>query len=117
MFVIVFIALVMSYLARILIKYSSKETFYLSEKSYQFAAQTVLMVGIMLAFDYSLDLLHSMFVLTMYCAGYVLVQLLMYAIYDKLDNSNNFKSARNVPLMLYTITIISVILTAIGKLF
>lgn len=117
MFIIVFIALVMSYLSRLLIKFTSKESFYLFEKSYQFAAQTVLMVGIMLVFDYTLSLLNSMFLITMYCAGYILVQLLMYAIYDKLDNGHNLKPARNVPLMLYTISIIGIILSAIGMLF
>ncbi len=116
-FIIVFISLIMSYLSRLLIKYTSKEAFYLYEKSYQFAAQTILLVGIMLVFDYSLSFLIGIFLVTMYCAGYILVQLLLYAIYDKLDNAHNLKPARNVPLMLYTISIIGIILSAIGMLF
>ena len=117
MFVIILVALIMAYLSRIIIKYTSKESFYLFERSYQFAAQTVLMVGIMIVTDLSQTFLNSLYIVAAYCAGYLLVQLLMYALYDKIDSRNNFKPARNVPVLLYTLSIIGIILTSISMLF
>ena len=116
-YIIVLIALVMAYLSRIIIKYSSNEAYYLFEKGYQFAAQTILMVGIMMVTDLSQTFLNSFYVTAGYCAGYLLVQLLMFALYDKIDSRSNFKPARNVPILLYTMCILGIILSSINMLF
>ena len=116
-FVIVLISIIMSLIARAIIKSISRESFYLYEKSYQFASQTVVMVAVMFVLDLSQTFLNSLYIVAGYAAGYLLVQILMFALYDKLDSKNTFKPARNVPVLLYTLCIIGMILSAVGLMF
>ena len=116
-FIVVLIALIMSYISRITIKYISRESFYLYERSYQFAAQTIIFVGIMIMVDLSQTFLNSLLIVAGYCAGYLLVQIVMFGLHDKIDSRNNFKPARNVPILLYTLCILGIILSAVGMVF
>ena len=83
-FVIVFISVIMSLITRSLIKAISRESFYLYEKSYQFAAQVVVMTAVILVLDLSQSFLNNLYIVAGYMAGYLLVQVLMFALYDKL---------------------------------
>ena len=116
-FIIVLIALIMSILTRLLIKHTSRLCFYIYERSYQFAAQTIILVGILLVVDLSQTFLFSLYMIAAYCAGYLLIQLIMYPLYDKIDSRNNFKPARNVPILLYPLGLMGFILTAVGMMF
>ena len=107
----------MSLIARSLIKAISRESFYLYEKSYQFAAQVVVMTAVILVLDLSQSFLNNLYIVAGYMAGYLLVQVLMFALYDKLDSRNTFKPARNVPVLLYTLCLIGIIFSAIGLMF
>lgn len=102
-----------TYLTRFIVKVLSVEQYYLYEKSYQFAIQTILVMGVMLLINYDNSFLNIMFQLAMYCVGFLGVQLLFYPLYERLDNSKNLKPARNVPLVLYTLAVVAMILSAI----
>ena len=115
-YIIVFIALIMSLLTKVVIKKTSRVCYYIYEKSYQFAAQTIILVGILMVVDLSKDFLTSLYLTAAFCVGYLLIQIIMYPLYDKIDSRNNFKPARNVPVLLYTIGIIGLILTAVGMM-
>lgn len=102
-----------TYVSRVIVKAISIEQYYLYEKSYQFAIQTITIMGILLLIDYSASLLNVMFQISMFCVGFLLVQLLFYPIYERLDNSKVLKPARNVPLILYTLSVLAMIFSAI----
>ena len=116
-FVIVLISLIMSYISRVVTKYISRECFYLYERSYQFAAQTIIMVGVLVFVDLSGTLVDGLVLIAGYLVGYLLVQIVVFALHDKIDSKYNFKPARNVPVLLYTLCIIGIIFSAVGMMF
>lgn len=107
------LAVVFTYISRYIVKVVSVEQYYLYEKSYQFAIQTITIVAVLLLIDYSKSFLTVMFQLAMFSVGFMLVQLLFYPLYEKLDNTKVLKPARNVPLILYTLSILAMIFSAI----
>lgn len=111
--VIAIISTTCTFLSRYVVKLISVEQYYLYEKSYQFSIQTITLVGIMLLIDYSQTFLNVMFQLAMFCVGFLIVQLLFYPLYERLDNSKVLKPARNIPLVLYTLCIVAMIFSAI----
>ena len=90
--------------------------FYLYEKSYSFPVQIAVSIGFLLSINTANQLSMVMFELAMYCVGFILVQLIFYALYEKMDNKNTLKPAKNVPLMLFTLSIVSLLLYVVGTL-
>ena len=107
------LAVIFTYISRYIVKVVSVEQFYLYEKSYQFAIQTITIVAVLLLINYSKPFLTVMFQLAMFSVGFMIVQLLFYPLYEKLDNTKVLKPARNVPLILYTLSILAMIFSAI----
>ena len=105
------------FVSRILIKLVSKEDYYLYEKSYSLPLQVAIVVGALVVIDFHTTFLMSLYTLAMYGLGYLIVQLFFYAIYEKIDNNFVVKPARNVPLMLITLSFISMILYAVAMFF
>lgn len=117
LFVVVLLALIIAFLTKALLKFVSKEIYFLYEKSYSLAIQSAITVGTMFIIDFSAGFMDVMFMLAVYCVGFFLVQILFYALYDRLDNSSVLKPARNVPLMLIALSIVSMILCTVGMFF
>ena len=67
--------------------------------------------------DFSAKLTMSLYALAMYLVGYLLAQILFFALYERLDSTDTLKPARNVPVMLYTLSILGMILYAVGMFF
>lgn len=107
------LAAVFTYVSRYIVKVVSVEQYYLYEKSYQFAVQTITIMAVLLLINYSKSFLNVMFQLAMFSVGFMLVQGLFYPIYEKLDNAKVLKPARNVPLILYTLCVLAMIFSAI----
>lgn len=116
LFVMVILAVIFAYISRLIVKFMSREQFYLYEKSYQLSIQTILMLAIMLLISYSESILSVMFQLAMSVSGFIIISLLFYPLYEKLDNKMTLKPARNIPLMLYTLSIFAMIISAIISL-
>ena len=112
-----FIVLCLSYscafISRSLIKLISKEDYYLYEKSYSLPVQVAVVVGALLVIELKTTLLMSLYTLAMYGVGYLIVQVLFYSLYQKLV----VKSARNVPVMLITLSFVSMMLYAVAMFF
>lgn len=102
-----------TFFAKYIVKLISVEQYYLFERSYQFAIQTITLMGILLLIDYTQTFLNVMFQLAMFSVGFLLVQLFFYPLYERLDNSKVLKPARNIPLILYTLSILAMIFSAI----
>ena len=117
LFIVVMLTLIVSYFERWVLKKVSKEQFFLYEKSYEFAVQTVVCIATILLMEFKTDFYMLMFQLAMYCVGFFLVQIIFYALYEKLDNTYVLKPARNVPVMLYTLSVLSMILYAVNLFF
>ena len=117
LFIIVLFSLILSFLTRAILKAVSKEIFFLYEKSYSLAIHSAITIGTMFVIDFSAGILDVMFALAVYCVGFILVQIIFYALYERLDNSYVLKPARNVPLMLFTLSIVSMILYTVGMFF
>ena len=113
-FVIVFLSVMMAFLSRLLVKAISREMFFLYEKSYQFATQSILSVSILLIVSYHAAFTDTMFELATYCLGFLVVQFIFFPLYAKMDNLNSFKPARNIPLTLYILSIISMIIYTVS---
>ena len=113
LFIMILFSFVISYASRAIVNFVSKEQFYLYEKSYQFAIQTIVMIAVMLLVDYSGSFLNVMFQISMFCSGFLIVSVLIYPLYERLDNNKAFKPARNIPLLLYTLSILAMIISAI----
>lgn len=111
LFIITLLSLVFAYGTRVIIKYSTKEMFFLYEKSYGFAMQVIVTIGTLIIMTYSVRFLLAMFYLAMYCVGYLMIEILFFALYERLDNDKVLKPARNIPLMLYTLAIVGIILS------
>lgn len=108
-FIMVLFTVILSFFSRFLMKLASKEMFYLYEKSYQFATQSIIIIAIMLLIDYNIVMFDAMFQLAAYGLGFLAVQLVFAGLYSRLDNTKVLKSARNIPLMLYVLGIVSMI--------
>lgn len=117
MFVVVLLAIVTSFVSRLILKAATKEIYYVYETSYSFPIQTIVTAGTLLIVDFSRTFLMTMFELSMFCVGYLLVQVLFYALYERLDNSYVLKPARNIPVMLYTLSVIGMILYVVEMMF
>lgn len=117
LFVVVLLALITSFITKAILKFISKETYFLYEKSYSLPIQTAITTGMMFVIDFSMSILDTMFSLAVFCVGFVLVQIIFYALYERLDNSYVLKPARNVPLMLFTLSIVSMLLYTVGMFF
>lgn len=117
LFVVMLFCVLLAFASRAILKVSTKEIFFIYEKSYGLPIQTAVCIGTIVLVDFAQDFLMVMFELAMFCVGFLLVQLLFYAMYARLDNSYTLKPARNVPVMLYTLSIVSIILYAIRMFF
>lgn len=117
----IFVVLCLSYscafASRALIKLVSKEDYYLYEKSYSLPVSVAVVVGALIVIDFHTTFLMSLYTLAMYGLGYLIVQGLFYALYQKLDNDYVVKPARNVPVMLITLSFVSMLLYAIAMFF
>lgn len=107
------LAVCFTYLSRYIVKVISVEQYYLYEKSYQFAIQTILTIGVLLLVNYDQSLVNVVYQLAMYCLGFLGVQLIFYPLYERLDNRKVLKPARNVPLMIYVLAVLAMIFSAI----
>lgn len=116
-FAMAIICTLCAYVAKFIVKIASREMYFLYEKSYQFAIQIIVMMGILFLIDYTESYLNVMFQLAMFCVGFMVVQLVFYPLYEKLDNNKTLKPARNIPLMLYTLSIVAIIVSAICMMF
>lgn len=110
LFVMLLLIMVFALLCRLVLKKISKEEYYLYEKSYTFPIQTAVGIGTLLFVNFDLSFLMMLYQLAMFAAGFILVQVIFYSLYEKLDNTHVLKPARNVPVMLYTLSIVSIIL-------
>ncbi len=115
--VLVIFAVLLSFASSAVLKATSKELYFLYEKSYGLAVQTITIVGTLLLCDYSRTFLMTMFELSMFCVGFLLVQFLFWPIYERLDNHHTLKPARNVPIMLYCLSVVSMLFYIIMSLF
>jgi len=114
LFVLAILVVVFSYLVRILLKKVSKEEFFLFEKTYGLPGQIAIGIGTLCLVDFANTFYIIMFELAMFSVGYLLIQIIFYALYERIDNRYTVKAARNVPLMLYSLSLISMVLYAIG---
>ena len=112
LFVIVLLSSLVAFFARLLVKAISKEMFYLYEKSYQFSTQTIISVAIIMIVS-NTNFMNTMFELATYCLGFLVVQLIFYPLYARIDNTKVLKPARNIPLMLYILSMVSMIIYTI----
>ena len=115
--VVVLISVTLAFISRAVLKPISKEVYFLYEKSYSLPVQSAVTIGTMFIVDFSADIFNVMFSLAMFCVGFLIVQIIFYALYEKLDNTYNLKPARNVPIMLFTLAIVSMILYTVGLFF
>lgn len=114
LFILSLLIVVFSYLIRMTLKRVSKEEFFLYEKSYGFPLQIAVGIGTLCLVNFAQTFFIIMFELAMFSVGYLLIQIIFYALYERLDNKYTLKAARNVPLMLYALSLVSMILYAIG---
>lgn len=112
--VIVLLSLISTFLVRMLLKKISKEYYWLYVRGYSFAIENVICIGTLLLVDFTSGVWAAMFELGVFSIGFLLVQILFFSIYAKIDNKSNLKPARNVPLMLYTLSILSMIIYVIA---
>lgn len=115
--VIVIFAVLTSFVSSAILKATSKEIYFLYESSYGLPIQTLVVVGILLLGDFTRSFGMSMYELLMMCVGYIIVQFVFYPIYDKLDNHHTLKPARNIPLMLYCLSIMAMIFYMVATIF
>jgi len=113
LFVIVLLSLLATFTVRAILKNLSKEYYWLYVRGYSFAIENVVCIGTLLMVDFYSGVWAAMFELGVFSMGFLIVQILFFSLYAKLDNSNNFKPARNVPLMLYTLSVLSMIIYVI----
>lgn len=116
LFAMMIIVVIVAYISRLIIKLASAEQYYLYEKSYQFAIECAVIISILLLINYNNSFLNVMFQLAMFCLGFLLVQVLFYPLYERLDNKRAFKAARNIPLMLYALAVLAMIAASIQML-
>ena len=117
LFVVVLISVSLAFVCRAILKQISKEIYFLYEKSYSLSVQSAVTVGTMFVINFMTDFMTIMFELAVFCVGFLLVQIIFYSLYDRLDNSYTLKPARNVPVMLFTLAIVSMILYSVGLFF
>ncbi len=117
LFVVLLLSVLMSFASRAILKVASKELFFIYEKSHGLPIQTAVCVGTLLLVNFAQRFLMVMFELAMFCVGFLLVQILFYALYERLDNSYTLKPARNIPVMLYTLSVVSMIFYVVGLFF
>lgn len=117
LFVVVLFSVLLAFGSSALLKATSKETYFLYEKSYGMAIQTITTVGFLLLCDYAGTFLMTMFELSMFCVGFLLVQFIFWPLYERLDNHHTIKPARNIPLMLYSLSLVSMLLCVIAGMF
>jgi len=117
LFIITCLACVCAFVSKALVKVMSKEDYFLHERSYEFPIQVAVTVGALMVVDFSGTILMTMFTLGMFIVGYLLTQIIFYALYERLDNSYTLKPARNVPLMLFTLSVACMIFYAVSMCF
>jgi len=117
LFIVVLLSVLSAFTTRTIVRFISKEYYLLYERTYALPVQTAICAGTMLIIDFSKVVFFTIFELGMFCVGFLLVQIIFYALYERLDNNYVLKPARNVPLMLYTLGIVSMILYAVGMFF
>ena len=117
LFLVSLFSILMAFATHAILKAASHELFFIYEKSYGFPIQTAVTIGVLLLLNYTRTFLMTMFELSMFCVGFLIVQVLFYALYDRLDNHNTLKPARNIPLMLYSLGLVSLMLYVLGTMF
>lgn len=117
LFIVVCFACIFAFISKSIIKAVNKEDYYFYEKSYQLPVQTAVTVGTVMIIDFSAKFVTTLYVLAMYSAGFLLVQLIFYGLYERVDNNNTLKPARNVPSMLLILSVVSMILYAVSMCF
>ena len=117
LFVVICLSYVCAFISRSIVKASSKECYFFYEKSYQLPTQTIVVVATLMLMDFGGKLLTNLFSLAMFSVGFILVQIIFYGLYERLDNVYTIKAARNVPVMLFTLSIVSMIFYVISMCF
>lgn len=117
LFVVTCLACACAFFSRMLVKAMSKEDYFLYEKSYEFPVQVAVTIGSLMVIDLSTSIILSLFTIAMFAVGYILAQIIFYALYERLDNSYALKPARNVPLMLLTLSVVCMICYAVTMCF
>lgn len=117
LFVVVCLSCVCSFTSRSVVKAISKECFFFYEKSYQLPTQTAVTIGTVLLVNFGSSIVIGLYSLAMYAAGFLLVQIIFYGLYERLDNVYTLKPARNVPVMLLTLSVVSMILYVVSMCF
>lgn len=117
LFCVICLSYVCAFISRSIVKAASKECYFYYEKSYQLPTQTVVVVATLMLIDFSGKILTNLFSLAMFSVGFILVQIIFYGLYERLDNAYTLKPARNVPVMLFTLSIVSMIFYVISMCF
>ena len=117
LFVTICLACVCAFISKSFIKLISKEDYFLYERSYSFPVQIAVTVGAIMLIDFNIPFLTALFTLAMFSSGYLLTQVVFYALYEKLDSTYALKPARNVPVMLFTLRVVCMILYAVAMFF
>ena len=117
LFVVILLSSILAFITHIVLKKASKEMIFLYERSYSLPIQIAVTAGTLIAINFNQTFSMVMFELAMFSVGFLLVQMLFYPLYQNLDSKYNFKPARNVPVMLYTLALVGMILYSIAMFF
>lgn len=117
LFIITCLSCVFGFISKSLIKALSKENYFLYERSYHLPVQISVTIGTLLIINFGASFFINLFSLAMYSVGFILSQIIFYGLYEKLDNQYVLKPARNVPVMLLTLSIFSMILYVFSMMF
>lgn len=117
LFIVVCFSCIFAFISKSIVKAVSKEDYYFYEKSYQLPTQTAVTVGTVMLIEFSTKLLTNLYMLAVYSAGFLLVQIIFYGLYERLDNVHILKPARNVPVMLLILSVVGMVLYAVGMCF
>ncbi len=116
LFIVVCLSCVCAFLSKYAVKAISKEQFFYFEKSYTLPVQSAVTAGTMFLVSFSSSIVDTLYTLAMFSVGYLLVQVIFYSLYERLDNTYALKAARNVPLMLYTLSALCMIFYAVSAM-
>ena len=117
LFVVTLLSCVCAFISKSLIKVMSKEDYFLYEKSYSFPTRIAVNVGTLLIISLTETIAINLYTLFVYSVGYVLAQVIFYGLYERLDNSQVLKPARNVPVMLLSLSVVSMIFYVVSMFF
>lgn len=116
MMILVLIAGVFSFIVYFLLKKINKEVFYVYEKSYTFMFMIVSVIAIVL----NQDMIESTLIYTLsmlfYAIGFLVVNLIVYGVFYKVNGTYAPKSLKGLPLLLIILAVLSMACMVIGSI-